>query len=212
MNADGGAQRRTVAQQAAFAAGKYAERLTDAFFALSASLLVASDPRAVALAPATLPGHIVPVATVLRKDGSDHTYHLLHYLDKARTDHALESGFEAVWMAGALLGLGDLLARHEYFDHAPELELVYHLRNGIAHGNTFTFTAGGLDRLQRHPANNHLAWVRGDPKTEFEITTALSDRSVLFEFMGPGDVLDLLMSVGIYLIRMGNGDPLRPDQ
>jgi hypothetical protein len=82
-----------------------------------------------------------------------------------------------------------------------------HLRNGVAHGNAFQID---LKLLAKFPAHNRLAWVRSDSKAEFEITPNLQKQPVLFDFMAPGDILDLLMSVGLYLIRMGNGDALRP--
>jgi len=75
----------------------------------------------------------------------------------------------------------------------------------LTHGNRFR-----IDRpatLVQFPAHNRLAWVRG--KAEFAVSAALQGQGVLFDFMGPGDVLDLLQSVGVYLIRMGSGDPLR---
>lgn len=64
--------------------------------------------------------------------------------------------------------------------------------------------------LKKFPAHNRFAWIRGNKKEEFIIDANLHGRPILFDFMGPGDVLDLLLSVGVYLIRMGNGDPLRP--
>jgi hypothetical protein len=112
-----------------------------------------------------------------------------------------------VWLAGSLLSLGDALAVNLYFDRAPELELVRHLRNGIAHGNRFRID--NPSSLTRFPAHNHDAWVNSDTKAKFEIMPALQGTPVLFDYMGAGDVLDLLMSVGLYLVRMGNGDPLR---
>jgi hypothetical protein len=117
-----------------------------------------------------------------------------------------------VWLVGALLRIGDALTKFDYFDHAPELELLYHLRNGVAHGNVFRFTDGGKKRLKKYPeAHNRLAWLTSDTKKEFEIALNLQGKRVLFDFMGPADVIDLLKSVGLYLIRMGNGDPLRPE-
>jgi hypothetical protein len=80
-----------------------------------------------------------------------------------------------------------------YFDHAPELELVYHLRNCIAHGNRFKYTDVGRKRLAKHPAHNRNAGFR--TSTIFEITPALNGQLVLFDFMEAGDVLDLLFSV-----------------
>ena len=125
------------------------------------------------------------------------------------------------------------LKRHGYFDRAPELELLRHLRNGVAHGNLFRID--NPTEITKFPAHNRLAWVKSDSKAIFEITPSLRNQPVLFDFMGPGDILepdrirrvvekicrlgtedalwinvDLLMSVGLYLIRMGNGDPLCP--
>ena len=42
-----------------------------------------------------------------------------------------------VWLVGALLRTGDALQRHHYFNRAPELELLRHLRNGVARRNVF---------------------------------------------------------------------------
>ena len=61
---------------------------------------------------------------------------------------------------GAMLTLGDELSVHGYFDRAPILELVYHLRNGVAHGNRFNITKDGKKRLARRPAHNSDAAVR----------------------------------------------------
>jgi hypothetical protein len=78
----------------------------------------------------------------------------------------------------------------------------------VAHGNSFRID--NPKELTKFSAHNRLAWVKSDSKTVFEITPSLQNQPVLFDFMGPGDILDLLMSVGLYLVRMGNGDPLRP--
>jgi len=126
----------------------------------------------------------------------------------AATNAAITAELPRVWLAGSLLAVGDALSRQNYFDRAPELELVRHLRNGIAHGNRFVIR--DPQRLKNLPAHNRLAWIRGDKKTVFEISPMLNGKPVLFDYMGAGDVLDVLASVGIYLIRMGNGDPLRP--
>jgi hypothetical protein len=42
--------------------------------------------------------------------------------------------------------------------------------------------------------------VKGDLKTVYEITPDLTG-SILFDFMGPGDVIDVLQSVEIHLSR-----------
>jgi hypothetical protein len=101
---------------------------------------------------------------------------------------------------GALLGLGDELNKHGYFDHAPILELVYHLRNGIAHGNQFNIDHRGQKRLAKYGAHNRDAAVKGPMGTVYEITPSQSG-PVLFDFMGAADVIDLLQSIEVYLSR-----------
>lgn len=201
-------RRSMPANPAALAVGQLSERLAQGHYTHVAALQVAMDPRAVALAPSTKPGFVVPVGYVGRNDGTEHAYHFIHFLERARTDPAIGRELESVWLSGALLAVGDALAAHGYFDRAPELEFLRHLRNGVAHGNVFRID--NPKSLTKYPAHNRLALVRGDLKTEFEIVAGLNGQPVLFSYMGPGDVLDLLMSVGLYLIRMGNGDPLRP--
>jgi hypothetical protein len=196
------------ANQPAFNAGQLAERLAQGYYAHLSAISVAADPRAVHLSPPILPGHLVPIGTVKRKDGTTHAFHFTHYLNLAGTDALLTDELERVWLAGSLVRVGDVLSKHNYFDRAPELELVRHLRNGIAHGNRFRIDNPAS--LAKFPAHNRDAWVKSDTNAVFEISMSLQGQRVLFDYMGAGDVLDVLMSVGIYLIRMGNGDPLRP--
>ena len=94
--------------------------------------------------------------------------------------------------------LGDQLAQHHYFDHAPILEVVYHLRNGIAHGNQFNINERGYKRLTKHKAHNRNAAVKSPLGTMYEITPDLTG-PVLFNFIGAADVIDLLQSVEVYL-------------
>jgi len=196
------------ANQAAFDAGQLAERLAAGYCTHLAAIFIASEPRAEQLAPEVLPRQNVPTGSIKRKDGTKHTFHFVHYLRVARTSLAMRNELEQVWLAGSLLKLGDVLAQNQYFDRAPELELIRHLRNGIAHGNRFRIDKP--ENLTRFPAHNRDAWVKSDTKAVFEITKNLQDQPVLFEYMEAGDVLDVLLSAGLYLIRMGNGDPLRP--
>lgn len=193
---------------AALQCGQLAERMVHGYYAHAAAIGIARDPRAVGLLPDVQPGQIVPTGTVTRKDGTTHIYDASAFLNQARINPAIAMEFDRVWLAGALLALGDAAARSGYFDRAPELELLRHLRNGVAHGNRFR-----IDRpaeLTKWPAHNRLAWIKSDTGARFEISPAVHSQEVLFSFMGPGDVLDLLLSVGLYLIRMANGDPLRP--
>jgi hypothetical protein len=194
------------ANQAAFDVGQMAQRMSDGYFMHMAAIQVAKSPHAMVLSPRVRPSS-VPEGYVVRKDGTFYRFHFRHFLGKAR-EPAMVDDLARVWLVGALLTIGDALADHSYFDRAPELELLRHLRNGIAHGNAFRID--NPQNLTKFPAHNRLAWIRSNTGAEFEITSSLQGKPVLFDFMGPGDVLDLLSSVSLYLIRMGNGDPLRP--
>jgi hypothetical protein len=113
-----------------------------------------------------------------------------------------------VWLASALLAVGDALAKNDYFDHAPALELVRHLRNGIAHGNRFDIRVP--DKLKKFPAHNRDVRPKNPETGTFEITPTLHGQPVLFDFMEAGDVLELLNDVSFYLTRMGLAKPPRP--
>lgn len=196
------------ANQAAFDIGQLAQRMSSGLYMHTAAITLATDARAKSLGPSTLPGHIVPIGYITRKDGTSHAFHFHYYLDQARAEPAMIEDLARIWLVGSLLAIGDALSKHNYFDRAPELELLRHLRNGVAHGNAFRIDNPAS--LSKFPAHNKLAMIRSDTKAEFQISAKLHNLPVLFDFMGPGDVLDLLISVANYLIRMGNGDPLRP--
>jgi hypothetical protein len=196
------------ANQAAFDCGQLAERMCRGYYSHAAAVELVRNPRSVALSPPVLPGYVVPVGFVKRKDGTERAFYYIHFLEQARTDPTLTEDLERVWLTGSLLAVGDAASRSGYFDRAPELELLRHVRNGVAHGNRFNIT--NPNSLTSYPAHNRLAWIKGDKRSIFEIVPTLDGQPVLFDFMGPGDVLDLLDSVGVYLIRIGNGDPLRP--
>lgn len=193
--------------QHAFDIGQLAQRLSSGYCTHLAAITVACNPHAGILAPERLPGDRIPIGTVKRKDGTEHQFHFLHYLKEASNDKIVSEELERVWLSGSLLRLGDALAIHNYFDRAPELELVRHLRNGIAHGNRFRID--NPSGLKKFPAHNRLALSRSSLKTDFEISPRLNGTKVLFDFMEAGDVLDVLTSVAMYLIRMGNGESLR---
>lgn len=177
-----------------------AQGLAAGYYSLLVAHLVAVNPTSInSLPPAKVIGQN-PTGEIQRKDGTTHTLDLRHYLDLLRENHDLQRNFLRTWAMGALLMLGDELAQHDYFDHAPVLELVYHLRNGVAHGNRFNLTESGKKRLKKHPAHNVNAAVRSPAGTVYEITSTLSG-PVLFDFIGPADVIDVLQSVEIYLTR-----------
>ena len=196
---------RRVANQGALETGLLAHRMAQGHYVHSAAITIAAHPDARMLSPPIQPGNPMPVGRVVRKDGTFHIFDFNHYLDQARRDPLIAGDLNRVWIGGAYLVIGDALARHEYFDRAPELELIRHVRNGIGHGNRFRID--DPSKLAKFPAHNRLAQVRGG--AVLEIVPSLQGREVLFDFAGPADLLDVLMSAEIYLVRMGVGDPPR---
>jgi len=189
----------------AVAVGDLAHQLVGGYYSHLAAVTVASDPRATALMPATKPGRLVPEGVVRGKDGHEGAFHFEFYLAAVRNDPFVQDQFARVYLAGAIITLGDALSRHRYFNHQPELELLYHVRNGVAHGNRFNIDARGEARLARFPAHNKVAIARVPHSPPFEITPALRGTPVLFDFMESGDVVNLLNSVGSYCRELGYG-------
>ena len=186
------------AKRPSFEIGRLAHRMAQGYYAHTAAVEVARDPRSKDLASTILQGidgQPVSVGYVVRNNGTKHTFDFNYYLDYLNHQTMVDDLARA-WLVGSLLAVGDALAERDYLDHAPVLELLYHLRNGIAHGNKFNIDKGGLKRLKNYPAHNKMAKVK---IAEFEISESLNGKPVLFDFMGPGDVLDLLQSIEIYL-------------
>jgi hypothetical protein len=181
------------------AVGRIAQHLATGYYCFLVGHLVAINPQSINSLPPAKAGQN-PTGEVKRKDGTGHTLDLRHYLDLLRGDPSLQEHFLRAWAMGAVLVLGDELRAHQYFDHAPILELVYHLRNGIAHGNRFNIDQQGQRRLAKYQAHNRNAAVRSSLGTVYEITPNLTG-PVLFNFMGAADVIDLLQSVEVYLSR-----------
>lgn len=189
-----------------FAVSRTAQRLASGYYAFLVAHLVAVNPQSInSLPPAKALGED-PIGEIKRKDGTAHTLNLRHYLDLLREDRGLQREVLRAWAMGALLTLGDELSAHGYFDRAPVLELVYHLRNGVAHGNRFKITERGRNRLAQYPANNRSTAVKSPAGVVYEITAALSG-PVLFDFMGPADVIDLLQSVEVHLSKAAGARP-----
>ncbi len=183
-------------------------RMVRGFHAHAAALLVARNPATDQMFRYVEPGQNVPIGRVETKSGLPIQYHLHYYLHLARTDSLLSDELERTWIIGTLLTIGDALEKEDYFDHAPELELIYHLRNGIAHGNKFNINRTGLTRLQNYPAHNRR--IHQNDKYIFEISPALNGQKVLPDFMYPGDIIDLLQSAGFILNQIGWGESLPP--
>jgi hypothetical protein len=146
---------------------------------------------------------------VTRTNGTARFFHVTHFAEQARRSSEFQSTQERSWLAGALLILGDELQAQRYFDRGPDLEFVRHLRNGVAHGNRFNIHDGSLARPARFVSASDGLFPddsRAKGGTSFEISPADHGQVVLFDFIGPGDVLDLLQHVSWRLTRLGNGD------
>src|SRR4051794_18756454 len=110
---------------AATAVARLAESLKKDLFVHHAAITLARQPGASALSPLAA-GNALVAEGHLR---AGVRYPLPHYLAIAGQPGRQEQ-FERVWLAGALLTLGDALGDHRYFDRAPILEMVCHLRYG----------------------------------------------------------------------------------
>jgi hypothetical protein len=137
---------------------------------------------------------------VVRKDGTKHVFSFDHYLREAFENSKTKDDLDRVWLTGGLIALADALDRKGYFDRAPHLELVRHLRNGISHGNRFRID--NPQKLAAHPAHNFFASVRSPAGTSFEITSSSQGKTVMFDFMRPADFIDLFMSVETHLFSL----------
>jgi hypothetical protein len=142
---------------------------------------------------------------VTRNDGTTHVFAFDHYFREAFENNNTKDDLDRVWLTGALLRLADTLDKRFYFDRAPQLELIRHLRHGAAHGNRFKITNPA--KLLKYPANNFSASVKSPAGTTFEITPALHDRPVMFDYMGPGDYVDLFFSVEVHLFSLAVDHP-----
>ena len=186
-----------------FEVGQLAQELFTGYFAYAGLTTLMRRPDAMDLvermeAENTGPT-VVPIESIVRKDGTAHWFSLSHALREILQRSEYQEAHDRLWLGGALLTVGDALARERYFDHGPDLEFVRHLRNGVGHGNRFHFETGAPYRP---------AWFTSGGGQTFEITAALQDQPVLFDFVGPGDVVDLLQFISVGLIRIGNGDPV----
>lgn len=74
--------------------------------------------------------------------------------------------------------VGDRLSSQRYFDQAPLLEFFRHVRNAVSHGNAFNFVG-------KEP-------VRPAMFRSFDLSKADHGKTLFFEYMLPGDAMDLL--------------------
>ena len=107
------------------------------------------------------------------------------------------------------LMVGDALKVEGYFGNQPEAEIIRHLRNGIAHGNRFSFRPNVVDKNTqklKYPANIfRYAARQGMPMHEVE--TNMQGKEVLFVWGGPDAIVDCLTVLGVHLWLIGHGQP-----
>lgn len=93
----------------AFQVGRLAHRMAQGYYAHTAAIEVAKGPHAKALASETPLGQIASYVT--RKDGTQHTFDLPHYLSQAHTNPEIVDELPRVWLVGSLLAVGDASRR-----------------------------------------------------------------------------------------------------
>src|SRR5437868_2157738 len=79
---------------------------------------------------------------ILSKDRQPVMFDSAMYLQRVQQQEGFQQEYERLWLVGALLTLDDRLKAEGRFDKSPEIEFLRHLRNGVAHGNRFTFQKG----------------------------------------------------------------------
>jgi hypothetical protein len=185
------------------ATGRLASLLRFGLYAHAAALDLARDPVATSALLEVTDRMEPPSGFVVANDGSMRNYDLAHVIGLLQSDPELRSEMDRSWCVSSLILLGDRLAVEGYFDRAPILEMVRHLRNGIAHGNRFTIR--NAVELQAWPAHTRDAACQGS--RHFEVTPELDGTPVLFDYMGVGDVLDLLISASTHLTSLQRAEP-----
>jgi hypothetical protein len=182
-------------------AGLRAQHLRDRYYALRAALEISRNPTSDGLLPPVQAGQTVPTFSVKQSDGRELDLHFEYFLQRSR-EPAIADEFDKTYYRGALLELGDLLDDLNYIDRSPPLELVRHLRNGVAHGNSFEIRDPGS--LNQYPAHNRAIPSNTLHPDEFEITPQLHGTRVLFDFIGPVSLGWLFDTLSHYIMGLGS--------
>jgi hypothetical protein len=72
------------------------------------------------------------IDSVTRKSGPPFTFIPQDTFYDVIVRDTIREEFPRIYLTGSLLAVGDELKDNGYFDRAPELKLVRHLRNGVA--------------------------------------------------------------------------------
>lgn len=194
-----------ITNQAAIEVASLAQDVVSQYFTHVAAMYVARDPKAAKLAPPIAAGESNAILRIPRRDGTNISMLFHHYL-RANNDSLVKDSFDKLWLRGALLTMNDALGDNGYFGHAPEAEMIRHLRNGIGHRNRFTFGPGVINKRTgklKHPANTFRQWkLYRHPR--HEIDTHLEGTEVLWTWGGPDGVIDCLMALFLHLKTLGS--------
>ena len=192
MNAnDSSAPRLNVNEQNLSDTAKMCQDLVAVIFGFDAAITLLSDDRVLNLIPDILPGKFVSVGSLVDRDGTiGAEYHFNYYLHQLRTEPRYWEGTKAIWASSCLIRLGDRLTHHGYFDRSPDLELIRHLRNAVAHNDKFRIDS--LKKLHQYPA--HLTAGQRNWKIDF----AMNGRP-LYDLFSVSDICSIVQNVGIEL-------------
>lgn len=117
-----------------------------------------------------------------RRDGTKHPpLDVYASVSRIRGNPQFNLDYVGAFLMAVISLIADRLSHNAYFTKSPELEFVRHVRNAVAHGNRFHFRNDEPSRPARF--------------RDFEIRRDLEGTVLFWEFMGPGDTLDLLQEV-----------------
>jgi hypothetical protein len=168
------------------------------YYSHSAAIEIAFDHEVLAFIESNSRLKENDIGIVPRKTGEGHYFSKSQWLNHDDFNQHIQSEIERLWLSGALIIIGDQLRSHDYFDKSPGMELIRHLRNAVAHNNRFDIKAP--DELITRPA--HSIESRGyKPESFYEITPDLHNTVLMWEYMKPGDILDVILSTGFYLME-----------
>jgi hypothetical protein len=114
-----------------------------------------------------------------RADRTVATFHLYRTLDLAKSDKRFNVYYLRSTLMAVVSIMGDALTNEKLYNRSPEFQFFRHLRNAISHGNRFYFKKG---EPRYHSQFKSLV-----------LNPALQGtQQVLFDFIKPGDVIDLV--------------------
>jgi hypothetical protein len=152
------------------------------------------------------------VGIARKKNGESHQFMKIAWLEHDGFTEHIYNDLHRIWLLGALIYSGDALEAYAYFDRAPCLELIRHLRNAAAHNNRFRITKEGAKWLEKYPAHTRHGPKGYPTNSAFEITPALDGTLLMWDFMESGDILDAIISAGHYLHERHGHEPSTCDK